>query len=112
VLDVRRAVRWLEREGYTRIAILGTSMGSSVAYVTLAHEPALQVGAFLHVSTHFADVVRRGLTTAHVWETMKRQVSAEELRLFWAPISAFPYIERLKNRGLKILLFQLGTIGQ
>ncbi|MFQ5818364.1 MAG: hypothetical protein ACE5H2_10490, partial [Terriglobia bacterium] len=31
VLDARRAVRWLEQQGYTRLGILGTSVGSSVA---------------------------------------------------------------------------------
>jgi len=104
VLDARRAVRWLEQQGYTRLGILGTSIGSSVGFITLAHEPALTAGVFLHVSTYFGDVVRTGLSTAHVWAGLEGQVSAEELRHFWAPISPYPFVARLKGAGKKILL--------
>jgi hypothetical protein len=104
VLDVRRAVRWLEQQGYTRLGILGTSIGSSVGFITLAHEPALRAFVGLHVSTYFADVVRTGLTTAHVWAGLQGQVTEEELRHYWAPISPFPYVERLRGAGKRMLL--------
>lgn len=104
VLDARRAVRWLEQQGYTRLGILGTSIGSSVGFITLAHEPALAAGVFLHVSTYFGDVVRTGLSTAHVWESLAEQVSAEELRHFWAPISPYPFVPRLEGQEKKMLL--------
>lgn len=104
VLDVRRAVRWLEQEGYARIGILGTSIGSAVGFVALAHEPALRAGAFLHVSTYFGDVVRTGLTTSHVWEALSEEVSAEEIRHFWSPISPYPYVGRLRGTGKKLLM--------
>lgn len=104
VLDVRRALRWLEQQGFTRLGILGTSIGSSVAFVTLAHEPALRAGVFLHVSTYVGDVVRTGLTTSHVWESLEGHVTAEELRHFWAPISPFPFVPRLKGQEKQMLL--------
>ena len=104
VLDARRLVHWLRQQGYTKLAILGTSLGSSVAFVTLAHEPALRAGVFLHVSTYFGDVVRTGLTTAHVWAGLKGQVSADELRHFWAPISPYPYVDKLVGTGKRCLL--------
>jgi dienelactone hydrolase len=104
VLDARRVVRWLGQQGYERLGILGTSIGSAVAFITLAHEPALRAGVFLHVSTYFADVVRLGMTTAHVWASLEGQVTAEELRHYWAPISPYPYVPRLKGAGKKLLL--------
>jgi hypothetical protein len=104
VLDARRALRWLEREGYTRLGILGTSIGSSVAFITIAHEPALRAAVLLHVSTYFADVVRTGLTTSHVWEGLEGHVTAEEIRDYWSPVSPFPYVGRLKGAGKKLLL--------
>ncbi|MBI2957047.1 MAG: prolyl oligopeptidase family serine peptidase [Acidobacteria bacterium] len=104
VLDVRRAARWLEQQGYDRLGILGTSIGSSVAFISVAHEPTLQTGVFLHVSTYFADVVRTGLTTAHVWQAMEGRLTAEEIRHFWAPISPYPYVSRLRGAGKKLLL--------
>lgn len=104
VLDTRRALRWLEQQGFTRLGILGTSIGSAVSFITIAHEPALQAGAFLHVSTYFGDVVRTGLTTSHIWASLEGNVTPEELREFWAPISPFPYVPRLKGAGKKMLL--------
>jgi len=103
VLDVRRTLLWLQSQGYHRLGILGTSIGSSIAFVTLCHEPLLRAGAFLHVATYFGEVVANGLTTMNVWESLQTKVSHEELRRFWSPISPFPYISKLHGAGKKIL---------
>jgi hypothetical protein len=94
VQDSRRCLRWLEQQGFTKLGILGTSIGSSVGYITLVHDAALKAGGFFHVSTYFADVVSQGMTTNHVWEGMRQHVTVDELREFWAPISPMPYVER------------------
>jgi Prolyl oligopeptidase family len=99
VQDARRCLRWLERQGFTRLGILGTSIGSSVGYITLVHDEALRAGGFFHVSTYFADVVSQGMTTNHVWEGLRYNVSVEELREYWAPISPMPYVERGLGAG-------------
>lgn len=103
VCDARACLSWLKSQGYGKLGIVGTSVGSSIAFVTLAHEPKLRVGSFLHVSTYFGDVVASGLTTSNVWESMRGQVSAGEIRHYWSPISPFPYISRLQGTGKKIL---------
>jgi len=103
VCDARACLWWLESQGYTKLGIVGTSVGSSIAFVTLAHEPKLRAGAFLHVSTYFGDVVANGLTTSNVWESLRGNVSAGELRRYWSPISPFSYISRLKGTGRKVL---------
>ncbi len=69
VVDVRRTLRWLEQQGYDRLGVLGTSIGSAIGFITMCHEPALRAGAFLHASTYFGEVVSHGLTTANVWES-------------------------------------------
>jgi len=94
VKDARACLTWLEQQGYTRLGILGTSIGSSVGYITLVHDERVRAGGFFHVSTYFADVVSQGMTTNHVWEGLRHEVSVEELREFWAPISPMPYVER------------------
>ena len=66
VVDARRAVAWLAREGYERIGILGTSLGSCLAMLTTAHEPLIKAEALNHISRYFADVVWEGLSTEHV----------------------------------------------
>jgi hypothetical protein len=103
VLDVRRTLTWLEQQGYGPLGILGTSIGSCIGFITLCHEPRLRGGAFLHVSTHFGDVVANGLTTMNVWDSMKDSVKPEEASHYWSPISPLPYIPKLKGAGKKIL---------
>jgi hypothetical protein len=70
----------------------------------MAHEPLVSAGVFLHVSTYFADVVRTGMNTAHVWEGLRANVSADELRHFWSPISPFPYVSRMSGSRQKMLM--------
>ena len=53
VKDARACLSWLEQRGYTRLGILGTSIGSSVGYITLVHDPRVRAGGFFHVSTYF-----------------------------------------------------------
>ena len=103
VLDTRRTLRWLELQGYNRLGILGTSIGSCLAFLTITHEPALRAGAFLHVSTYFGDVVAAGLTTSNVWQTLHHEISLDEVRRYFSPISPYPYISRLHGTRKKIL---------
>ena len=49
VLDARRAVAWLSGQGYERIGILGTSLGSCLAMLTSAHEPRIRAQALNHI---------------------------------------------------------------
>jgi pimeloyl-ACP methyl ester carboxylesterase len=103
VLDARRTLRWLEQQGYDRLGVLGTSIGSSIAFVTMCHEPAIRAGAFLHVATYCGDVVANGLTTMNVWESLQSKLSQEDIQRYWSPISPFPYIPKLLGSGKKIL---------
>jgi len=97
VLDARRASAWLAQQGYERIGILGTSLGSCLAMLTSAHEPRIRAQALNHVSPWFADVVWRGLSTAHVRAGLDGQIDLDELRQLWRPISPFSYLDRVRN---------------
>ena len=99
VLDTRAAVQWLKAEGYERVGILGTSVGSCIAFLAFAHEPHLNAGAFNHVSGYVADVVWHGLSTAHVRAGIADHLTLEELRSFWAPISPLPFMPRVAQMG-------------
>ena len=102
VLDARRAIAWLHAQGYEAIGILGTSLGSCLAMLTTAHEPLVKAAALNHISPYFADVVWDGLSTMHVRETLEGNVTLDELRRMWLPISPLPILERV--RGREILL--------
>jgi acetyl esterase/lipase len=103
VLDARRAIHWLREQGYERIGIVGTSLGSCLAMLTAAHEPMVDAAAFNHVSPWFADVVWEGLSTAHVREGLDGQITLEMLRELWLPISPLPFIERMRGRKMLVV---------
>jgi len=105
VLDTRAAVRWLKNEGYEKVGILGTSVGSCISFLAFAHEPDLNAGSFNHVSGYVADVVWKGLSTAHVRAGFGNDLSLAELREFWSPISPFPFMPRMKAMGPRPMLF-------
>jgi hypothetical protein len=106
VLDTRAAVRWLKQQGYERIGILGTSIGSCTAFLAFTHDEDINVGTFNHVSGYFADVVWKGISTQHVKESLEPHVKLDELREFWNPISPMPFVPRLlemKRRPMRFI---------
>ena len=105
VLDTRAAVRWLKQQGYERIGILGTSIGSCTAFLAFAHDPAIDVGVFNHVSGYFADVVWKGISTQHVKQGIETDLTLDELREFWQPISPVPFVPRLVNMKPRAMRF-------
>jgi dienelactone hydrolase len=106
VLDTRAAVRWLNTcAGYERIGILGTSVGSCIAFLTFAHEPAINAGVFNHVSGYVADVAWHGLSTQHVRAGFADHVTLEELRSYWLPISPLPFMPRVASMNRRPMRF-------
>jgi pimeloyl-ACP methyl ester carboxylesterase len=98
VLDVRRALWWLRDQGYDRLGLLGTSLGSCLAMLTASHEPLVRAQALNHVSPHFADVVWRGLSTEHVRKGLDGHIDLDTLRGLWRPISPWSYLDRIDGK--------------
>jgi len=98
VMDARRAISWLSLQGYERIGILGTSLGSCLSLLTSAHEPRVTVQALNHISPYFADVVWRGLSTTHVRAGLEGSIDLERLRQLWLPISPHIYLDRVRDK--------------
>src|SRR5206468_2449389 len=98
VLDARRAIHWLASEGYERIGILGTSLGSCLSLLTTAHEPLIRAQALNHISPYFADVVWRGLSTRHVRAGLNGHIDLPQLRTLWQPITPARYLNRLGGK--------------
>jgi len=98
VMDARRAIGWLAGQGYERIGILGTSLGSCLSLLTTAHEPRVHAQALNHISPYFADVVWRGLSTNHVRAALEGSVELDQLRQIWLPISPQVYLDRIRDK--------------
>ncbi len=97
VVDTRSAVRWLKQEGYEKIGIVGTSIGSCVGFFAFTHDMQIDAAVFNHVSGYPADVVWHGLSTYHVKESIGDNVTLDELREYWLPISPMAYMDRLAS---------------
>jgi len=104
VIDCKAALDWLEGQGYRKFAILGTSIGSCVALITAAHDERLTVHVQNHISSYFADVVWRGISTRHVRVALEGRITLEDLRKIWLPISPKPYFKKLKGTNKQALL--------
>jgi len=104
VVDSRAALDWLQSEGYKKFAVLGTSLGSCVALIALAHDPRLGVSVQNHVSPYFADVVWKGISTRYVRMGLNGNITLEDLRSIWMPISPRAYAKKLAGTGKKSLL--------
>jgi Alpha/beta hydrolase domain containing 18 len=104
VIDARACLGWLESQGYDRLAILGTSLGSCIAFIAAMHDPRIRVAVLNHISTWFGDVVWSGLSTKHIRQSLETAVSQTELRQLWAPISPASYFDRMPRPDLRSLL--------
>jgi dienelactone hydrolase len=103
VIDARCCFDWLELQGYERLGIVGTSLGSCYAFLTSAHDSRIRVNVFNHCSTYFADVVWTGLSTRHIRASLEGNIDIEGLRRCWSAISPSSYLERFKQAGSKSL---------
>src|SRR5213082_2778001 len=104
VLDIRCCLDWLEQEGHEKLGIVGTSLGSCYAFIAAAHDRRIQVAAFNHASTYFADVVWHGQSTRHIREGLEAQIDAQRLRHLWSAISPMSYFEQFSRFPKKSLI--------
>jgi pimeloyl-ACP methyl ester carboxylesterase len=95
VADTRAAVSWLKEQGYEKVGVVGTSIGSCVAFMAFVHDMRINAAVFNHVSGYMADVVWHGLSTYHVRQSFGDNITLDELREYWLPVSPMAYMEKL-----------------
>ena len=91
VIDTRACFDWLEQQGYTKLGIVGTSLGSCYAFLASAHDPRIRVNVFNHCSTYVADVVWEGLSTRHIRQSLETALDLPTLRQLWLSVSPPSY---------------------
>jgi hypothetical protein len=94
VIDTRSCLDWLESQGYRRLGIVGTSLGSCYAFLASAHDARLRVNVLTLYSYYFADVVWNGVSTRHIQQVLHGQIELKQLQEAWMPISPQSYAER------------------
>jgi dienelactone hydrolase len=104
VIDVRCCLDWLQQKGYSRLGIVGTSLGSCYSFLAAAHDPRIRIAAFNHASTYFADVVWHGQSTRHIREGLEAKIDLERLRDLWSAISPMSYFSQFARYPKKSLI--------
>ena len=104
VVDVRSCLDWLQQQGYTRLGVVGTSLGSCYAFIVAAHDPRISVCAFNHASTYFADVVWTGQSTRHIRKAIEEAIDLDRLRRAWLGISPMMYWEKFERYPKRSLI--------
>lgn len=96
VQDIISIVNWLENKGYKRIGIMGSSIGSCVAFLAACHDSRIN-GFFANLmSSYFGDVVWTGDSTKHIRNALDSKLTREELREFWLLNSPIAFVQKLK----------------
>lgn len=103
VIDVRCCLDWLEQQGFERLGIVGTSLGSAYAYLATTHDERIKVNVFNHCSTNVADVVWDGLSTRHIRQSLERHIDLDRLRRVWMVVAPVNYLERFVVKNHKSL---------
>ena len=103
VIDVRCCLDWLESQGYQRLGIVGTSLGSAYACLASAHDNRVSVNVFNHCSTYVADVVWAGLSTQHVRQGIEDHIDLDRLRQSWMAVSPVNYMAKFAAKKQKSL---------
>jgi len=104
IADIRSCFDWLEQRGYSRLGIVGTSLGSCYAFLASAHDPRIYVNVFNHASTTFGDVVWTGQSTQHIRQGVEPKLTQEQLRRVWMSISPMVYFDKFKRWPKKSLM--------
>ncbi len=105
VLDIRRAADWLFAQGFKRVGVMGSSIGSCVSWLAFIHDERLDTGVFNMVSSYFGDVVWRAVTTTHIQESLQSELDLKTAREVWLSLSPSFYADRVLPRLKRRALF-------
>jgi hypothetical protein len=104
IADIRSCLDWLQQQGYTKLGIVGTSLGSCYAFIAAAHDKRIRVNVFNHASTTFGDVVWTGQSTRHIRQGLEGTLTHDQLRDAWMCISPMVYFQKFHRWPKKSLM--------
>ena len=102
VLDGRKLSRWLKREGYRDISVLGMSLGSWVAGLVAAHDPAVLKASLFLTAGSLADMVWTGRATRAIRDSLEPEIGLADLRRAWGPLNLENCVDRLARPDLAL----------
>lgn len=102
VVDGRELVRIVQAAGYRKISVLGMSLGSWVAGLVAAHDPAVSKASLLLNGGDLAEMVWTGSATRHIRASLDGQITSDDLKRAWAPLNLENHLDRLARSELDL----------
>ncbi|RWE21471.1 MAG: dienelactone hydrolase-related enzyme [Mesorhizobium sp.] len=102
VLDGRKLIRWLKSDGYREISVLGMSLGSWVAGLIAARDPAVSKASLFLTAGSLADMVWTGRATRSIRDSLEPEVELTDLRRAWGPLNLENYANNLARPDLDL----------
>ncbi|PLU76169.1 dienelactone hydrolase-related enzyme [Sinorhizobium medicae] len=102
VWDGRKLIRWLKSEGYREVSVLGMSLGSWVAGLIAAHDPAVSKASLFLTAGSLADMVWTGRATRSIRDSLEPVIDLTELRRAWGPLNLENYAHNLARSDLEL----------
>ena len=106
VLDGADVLSWLSMRGYTRLGVIGASLGSCVAGLLAAHDPRVSATALFLTAGDFAEVVWTGRATRHLRRRLEQHITLDQLRPAWGLISTATFAGRLARPDHRIQIIR------
>ena len=102
VWDGRKLIAWLKSQGYREISVLGMSLGSWVAGLVAAHEPAVTKASLFLAGGSLAEMVWTGRATRSIRESLEPEIELTDLRRAWGPLNLENYAHNLARPDLDL----------
>ena len=102
VWDGRKLIAWLKSQGYREISVLGMSLGSWVAGLVAAHEPAVTKASLFLAGGSLAEMVWTGRATRSIRESLEPEIELTDLRRAWGPLNLENYTHNLARPDLDL----------
>ncbi|RVQ56050.1 RcgR family putative quorum lactone hydrolase [Sinorhizobium meliloti] len=102
VWDGRKLIRWLKSEGYREVSVLGMSLGSWVAGLIAAHDPAVSKASLFLTAGSLADMVWTGRATRSIRDSLEPVIELTDLRRAWGLLNLENYAHNLARSDLEL----------
>jgi len=102
VVGGRKLIRWLKGNGYCDISVLGMSLGSWVAGLVAAHDPAVLKASLFLTAGSLADMVWTGRATRAIRDSLEPEIGLADLRRAWGPLNLENCVDRLARPDLAL----------
>lgn len=102
VVDGRKLIQWLKSKGYGEISVLGMSLGSWVAGLIAAHDPAVSKASLFLTAGTLADMVWTGRATRSIRASLEPAIALADLRRAWSPLNLENFGPELARPGLAL----------